>query len=285
MLISCLQFSGFSIGHKPYFQIEKARHTANINSVLVGDTSKARKGTSLRWVTDLFNIVDPELKRCIASGLSSSEGLIERVRDPKQGANGTFDSGVTDKRLSVPEEEFAKVLNVMKRDGNTLSATVRDAWDGKRLQTLARQNHDIATDAHIAIQGHITSEELKSKLTKDDSYNGFANRFLWVMAKRSKSLPRGGNVDEVALNGLAARIRCVVFWATNVEFVDMDEETKHLWDGRYEELMQGSSGLFGALTDRNTAQNPAVGVELMRCLIQTLLMIRICVGYLFASHI
>ena len=62
---------------------------------------------------------------CLETGLSSGEGLINRVRDPlyKETEDGpeVVDPGVSDKRLLVTESEFASPLTVMKRDGNTLS--------------------------------------------------------------------------------------------------------------------------------------------------------------------
>jgi hypothetical protein len=38
-----------------------------------------------------------------------------------------------DKRLLLMEPEFAPVLRVMQRDGNTLSVLMRNAWDSGRF--------------------------------------------------------------------------------------------------------------------------------------------------------
>src|SRR5207249_3070739 len=99
-------------------------------AVLVGETSKARKGTSLNHVIRIFNRADEQWSNdCIGHGLSSGEGLIWAVRDPisKTGKNkktGKYeteivDAGIADKRLCVIESEFANVLKVMTREGNT----------------------------------------------------------------------------------------------------------------------------------------------------------------------
>ena len=53
------------------------------------------------------------------------------VRDDSQGKNNEIVEGVRDKRLLVFEGEFAQVLRVMRRDGNTLSGILRNAWDGR----------------------------------------------------------------------------------------------------------------------------------------------------------
>ena len=38
------------------------------------------------------------------------------------------------------EQEYAQVLKVLSREGNTLSPIVRQAWDGDTLQTMVRNN-------------------------------------------------------------------------------------------------------------------------------------------------
>ena len=66
-----------------YYQVEDTRHYLNINALLVGRTSKARKGTSwARTRAVLERIDDTWIRSCIAGGLSSGEGLIWRVLDP-----------------------------------------------------------------------------------------------------------------------------------------------------------------------------------------------------------
>ena len=133
----------------------------------------------------------------VQSGLSSGEGLIWAVRDPiekqkpvREKGHGVDyetvieDHGVDDKRLLVVESEFANTLKVIKREGNTLSPTVRQAWDSGILNTMTKNSPAKATDAHVSILGHITSHELRFGGT--EAQNGFANRFLIACAKRSQ---------------------------------------------------------------------------------------------------
>ena len=94
------------------------------------------------------------------------------------------------------ESEFASVLRVAGRDGNTLSAILRDAWDRGRLQTMTKNNAAKATGAHVSLIGHVTADELRRELSSTEAGNGFANRFLWVCARRSKELPEGGDLQE-----------------------------------------------------------------------------------------
>jgi hypothetical protein len=61
------------------------------------------------------------------------------------------------------------------------------------LQTLTKSSAIKATAPHVSIVGHITSDELRRDLAATETANGFGNRFLWVLVKRSKELPNGGN--------------------------------------------------------------------------------------------
>src|SRR3954470_10096348 len=98
------------------------------------------------------------------------------------------DEGVEDKRLLVMESEFASVLKMTRREGNTLSPVMRLGWDGGRLQVLTKKDPMKATGAHISILGHITIAELLRYLTETESANGFANRYQYLLVKRSKEL-------------------------------------------------------------------------------------------------
>src|SRR2546422_6878713 len=72
---------GILIGDGPHFSVEFDRHPLRTNAILVGDSSKARKGASLSAIRRMLSEVDSgwESKR-IVSGLSSGEGLIFQVR-------------------------------------------------------------------------------------------------------------------------------------------------------------------------------------------------------------
>ena len=74
---------------------------------------------------------DPGFPARVHAGLSTGEGLIWAVRDP----SGP-DPGAADKRLLAVETEFASVLKATGRYMGTLSPVLRNAWDGRALQTL-----------------------------------------------------------------------------------------------------------------------------------------------------
>lgn len=50
----------------------------------MGQTAKARKGTSWDNIKAIMQCADPRwCKNCLASGLGSGEGVVARVRDPQ----------------------------------------------------------------------------------------------------------------------------------------------------------------------------------------------------------
>ena len=191
LLLQFLAAFGNACGRTHYVRIEGDQHPPQLWPLLVGETAKGRKGTSLGRILDLFALVDPDWTReRVLGGLSSGEGLIWQVRDPttkrvKDKETGEFedvqtDAGVEDKRLFVIETEFASVLRQIERQGNTLSAIMRGCWDRGNVQTLTKHEPAKATGATIAIVGHVTEEELKRHLTRTELANGLANRFLFA---------------------------------------------------------------------------------------------------------
>jgi hypothetical protein len=164
------------------------------------------------------------------------------------------DPGESDKRLLIIEPEFASTLTVMSREGNTLSTTVRQAWDSGDLSPLTKNNPLKATSSHISIIGHITKHELLACLDDKDKANGFANRFLWVLVKRSKELPEGGAVPDKLLQPLAERLSTVIAFSRTISEVKRDEAAKALWAEVYHDLSEGKPGLLGAVLSRAEAQ-------------------------------
>jgi hypothetical protein len=75
------------------------------------------------------------------SGLSSGEGLINAIRDPRSGCgedDDRDDPGVPDKRLLINMSEFGSVLALVRRPGSTLSAVLRNIYDCMPCETGAK---------------------------------------------------------------------------------------------------------------------------------------------------
>lgn len=239
-------FSAYS-ARTAYFEVERDKHYTNMFCLVVGDTSKARKGTSLGWVRRLFDGL-PNLQT-FRSGLASGEGLKFAVRDGDDN-----DGGVQDKRLTIVETEFAQVLRVASRPGNTVSTTIREVWDRGTFGTLTRKDPLQVTDAHISVIGHITREELLRELDSTDAANGFGNRFQFIHARRTKLLPFGGEgVDDAKLAEIRGRIQRAAEIAAKLSRVTMTETARLGWVAAYKRMAVARPGLVGSLTARAEA--------------------------------
>ena len=248
LLIQFLTFFGNSVGPKPHFRIESTKHHANLFSIIVGQTAKSRKGTSFDNIKAIFERACPVWnERCRATGLSSGEGLIYAVGTAKAKNEPAA------KRLLVFEPEFAKVLRVQFRQGNTLSATLRNAWDGTVMQILTKNNPVRVTGAHVSLVGHVTVDELKRELFDVEQGNGYANRMLFVCARRSRKLPEGGYIGETKLAHIAKQVAAARKFAHNVDEVKRSTKARRLWAKWYNALPE-SPGMLGAMTARAEAQ-------------------------------
>src|SRR5215813_1543391 len=267
-LVNTLVAFGNVIGSGPYFLVDKTQHHMNLFVVEVGKSSKARKG--LAWSTPryLFKEIDREWgEKRIQGGLSSGEGLVYAVRDPRSEQKPyrekgriagyetvVVDEGVEDKRLLCVEEEFAQVLKVATRDGNIVSMIIRSAWDGARLAPMTKNSPIQATNAHISIIGHITRDELLRHLTDTEQANGFANRFIWFFLERSKFIDDPTGVPNEILEPLIERLREAVVFARKVNLMRRDDDAAVVWRAAYRELSEERTGLVGSITARGEAQ-------------------------------
>jgi len=268
VLTNTLVAFGNVIGPSPYFRVEHTRHYLNLFIAQVGDTSKGRKGTGWSTPRRIFQEVDAEWAgNRITGGLSSGEGLIFAVRDERKETKPIreggrivgyedviVDQGILDRRLLLVEEELSQALKVMTRDGNILSAILRQAWDGGNLNPLTKNNPIKATGAHVSIIGHITRSELRRHLTATEQSNGFANRFCWFLVERSKCIPEPVGVPEDDLSLLIEKLQDAVDFARRTGEIRRDPDARDIWAGVYPELSEGKPGLAGAVVSRAEAQ-------------------------------
>ena len=259
VLIQTLAMAGSAMGRRPQVRVEASRHGTNLYTLIVGKTSRSRKGTSFDQAQRPIALADPvwaaERKQ---SGLSSGEGLIHAIRDPitklEDRVETTIDPGVPDKRLLIVEGEMASTLRVMARSGNTLSAILRQGWDGVQLKVMAKNSPGAATDPHISIIGHITEDELLRELTSTDQSNGFANRFLFIQAERSKLLPEGGASHLIDWAPIVRHLDAALDYARQLKApMERDAAARELWVSTYEQLTGDHPGMLGAVTSRAEA--------------------------------
>ncbi len=76
---------GNLIGSAPHVRVQHDEHPARLNVAFIGPSSKGRKGTAFSTPKYMLAQVDEEWAReRIEGGMSSGEGVIYHVRDPRR---------------------------------------------------------------------------------------------------------------------------------------------------------------------------------------------------------
>lgn len=223
--LNFLSYLSAAVGRGAYMPVGNTWHHARLFTLHIGRTGRGRKGDAVgivhridKALRALDESIAPQVHR---GGLSSREGLVTLIHDGfREGKNEV--EPIHDKRLWVVESEFSNVLQQSKRDGNTLSAALRDAWDGVSLKPATKTNRQWASYPHIALSGAVTPSELRALMASRELTNGFANRFLLIWAERVKVLPFPKATPQDEVDNLAAKTREVLQFAGAERFVDRD---------------------------------------------------------------
>lgn len=230
-----------TLGRTAYIEIGDQQRHLRMNALIVGPTSKGRKGTSTEMPRKLFNLVQekylsqlPWLPLEELSALATGEGLIHRVRDAHSWTNGEkehVDPGVFDKRLLCDVSEFAGVLAQGRREGATLSTVLRDAFDGVPLTAPSKTAFNKATATHIVVVGSVPETEIVKNLSDTDKTNGFANRFPMFYSAREQIVPTPKPTDPALMESFARHVAFALFEASLAGRIDMDEDARDFWEG------------------------------------------------------
>ena len=200
ILLTFLALLGNAAGPQPHARFGGAEHPGRLFVVLVGDAASGRKGTALGAVERLFAEADPDwAENRVLYGLQSGEAMIDRVADGSS----------ADCRLMVVETEFARLAETMARTG-TLSAHLRNAWDGRTLQRVNkdRSRSQQASRAHVSLLAMITPEELLRQHNRLSQAGGLESRILYVYAAPLADVsPFAANADTA---DLAEQVRAVL---------------------------------------------------------------------------
>ena len=252
-----------AVGRASYMPVGNVWHHARINTAQVGRSALGRKGEAASLIHRIDkalrhiygDTVPPQVHR---GGLSTREGLVLLIHDGfTEGKRET--PPIDDKRLWVIESEFANVLAQSRRDGNTLSTALRDVWDGVSIRPAVKTSRVYATDPHIALSVAITPGELRAKLSAGELSNGFANRFMFMWAERTRLLPFPTATPQTEVDDLARRIAAVIDFSKgnqpNIKDeirVGLSADAVQRWVGLYSgELNTRDSGeRVNALLDR-----------------------------------
>lgn len=223
--LNFLAYLSAAVGRGAYMPVGNTWHHARLFTLHVGRTGRGRKGDAVgivhrvdKALRALDETIAPQVHR---GGLSSREGLVFLIHDAYREGKNEVDA-IHDKRLHVVESEFSNVLQQSKRDGNTLSAALRDAWDGVSLKPATKTNRVWASHPHIALSGAVTPSELRALMASRELTNGFANRFVMIWAERIKVLPFPKATPQDEVDNLAAKTREVLQFAGAERFVDRD---------------------------------------------------------------
>ncbi len=110
-----------------------------------------------------------------------------------------------------------------------------------------------ATDAHIAIIGHVTKDELLRYLNATELANGFFNRFLVIAVQRSKILPFGGSLGGEELDGIGRRVAIALRHTRTAAAIAFSPAAREKWIDVYPELSEARPGMHGSATARAEA--------------------------------
>jgi hypothetical protein len=211
--------------------------------VLVGESAKARKGTSWAEVARVVAHADATfVQERILGGFGSGEAVVDSIIE-------------ADRRLLVLEPEWSRLLAIGRRDGATISPLLRQAWDGDRLAVRSRNKTTVADFAHVCLIGHITVDELRAKLTETEAANGYANRHLFAIVRRSKLLPSGGNLDDSEVALLGGATAEVLRAARQRGLMRRTPQAEELWSHLYHTMAKDDpGGLLAAVVARDAAQ-------------------------------
>lgn len=257
IMLQAIAMAGHLIGAGPHFKVEGTKHSTNEYVVLVGTTGKGRKGTSWGRVREIGEAAvgfGPEGLQTI-NGLGSGEALISMMADKPEDQDAPAADVSNRKRLLMMEQEYAHVLKVASREGNTCSPTLRAAWDGEAISNLTKGEKNRSTGHHLSMVGHITAQELRDLLSSVEVANGTANRNLVAVVRRSRYLPEGGALTGEDVSQLGAKLRRCLEQVKRMGKVPVirDPQTRALWAELYRPLSDGLPGLAGSILARGEA--------------------------------
>lgn len=224
--LNMMVYLSAAIGRGAYSYVGNTRHHARLFGLHVGRSGRGRKGDALSLLYRIDTAVRAKgafiAPQVHTGGLSTREGMALMIHDGWT-AGKTEVEPIHDKRLLVIEPEFANVLHQGKRDGNTLSSALRDAWDGGSIKPATKGQPRVwASNPHINLSAGITPGELLGLMAARDLTNGFANRFLTIWAERTRliAFPTATSQDDV--DALAERVIEVIRFGGGHRFAERD---------------------------------------------------------------
>jgi len=281
MLTSLLCGAGVCVGSGPHIKVGSTKHPLLIWPLLLGRTNNGRKGDAVNTAKDFLLSSYPDANGFTTSGLSSGEGLVERLSTGDVDSEGKPHIRTSDDyRLWITEPEFSSVMARSKRDGNTLSPILREAWDGHGLSVLNRKALT-AEESHMGVIGCVTPDEFRLRKTESDQTGGLYNRFLSIFVERTRILPLPHKIDEHTRGRLITKLADAINKARRVGKLTLDQEAEKMWvdtlyleftfedeDAAWIDLVQRAApyalriaGLYAALEGRSVITRTDLGAS------------------------
>ena len=232
---------------------------------VVGKTSDA-KGVAWNVVQWPFGKVESQwAKNAICHGVSSGQGLIDRVRDEQKTFSLNKKSGVVEekvipgspeKRCLVRLDELSVCFKMQASEKSTLGETLLTAWGGSQLETpnvSQGENYRKANDYAISFYGDTQPQAIRKILDggRIETVNGWLNRFLWVAARGQRDIPRPKPLDSI-LTPFLSRLKAALDFSKSAGELQWADDAGKAWDEVYGELKR--SGDTVPHTDRARGQ-------------------------------
>ena len=223
-----------------YTSFAASKTVPRVNSLQIAKTGEGKgfSSSQMSALKEKVSAIDKELLPPEhLGGVSTTEGIVNEIRDDIEDANGEIIKGVQDKRLFILEEEFANVFKKVRKNDSTLSATIRTLFDGKKLEPLIKYNKIGCERPHVVFLGHMTPEELSCEIKSVDIANGFMNRFPIFRGMKQPDIPFPEVTTEKELNELATSFVEILKWCNSKEQkLEYSTCYKNLWEKEYSRL-------------------------------------------------
>ena len=246
IFLTMLAIFGCHIGRGAKFVIGATDHYPILYVLIIGESSRSRKGTTWGVANLPFIMMFPDwYESNFASGLSSGEGLIERLKNVNP--------------LLVFESEFGSALKSISRDGNKLAQVLRDIWDcPPHVSIMNREKNSIsAADPTLVMISHVTKDELMKLFKASDISGGTGNRILYHKATRSQKLSKSPDIKQIIKRDMVQLLddlRAAIEFGRVAGEIRFSDEADRLWDRYYQGLPDYPSSNFANLTTRSEVQ-------------------------------
>jgi hypothetical protein len=247
ILLGWLCCFGNAVGRDAWLPVGPRLHYPALYCGIVGLTSDA-KGDGWNVALWPFQQIEPAwAANCIANGVGSGEGLIERIADAQQvldkDGNVKNMPGASDKRCLLRLSELSKCFKIQRRENSTLSDNLREAWDGEPIHVPNRKGNALATTGYtVSVFGDITPGVVRKLLEGGtEGFDGFANRFLWCVVQSGRDLPSGGNIE--VLKPFLERLKAAMAFAKSVGQMKRDADADALWCEVYPSLKRSGDSV------------------------------------------